>query len=111
MASSPLTCAWAQPLISPAFFNATLSDALPPPVNTFCPPLKLAGPLVPIQDNVFLMGLDRSEGAQQRNMDLLRFQRWMVFDVRLANNRRAAFLVEKGSAGERAVNEALAAWK
>jgi hypothetical protein len=71
----------------------------------------LAGPLVPIQDNVFLMGLDRSEAAQQRNIDLLRFQRWMVFDVRLANNRRAAFLVEKGSAGERAVTEALAAWK
>jgi hypothetical protein len=71
----------------------------------------LAGPLVPIQDNVFLMGLDRNPAAIQRNMDLLRFQRWMVFDVRLANNRRAAFLIEKGSAGERAVNEALAAWK
>ncbi len=71
----------------------------------------LAGPLVPIQDNVFLMGLDQSPAAIQRNMDLLRFQRWMVFDVRLANNRRAAFLIEKGSAGERAVNEALTAWK
>ncbi len=71
----------------------------------------LAGPLVPIQDNVFLMGLDRNPAAIQRNMDLLRFQRWMVFDVRLANNRRAAFLIEKGSVGERAVNEALAAWK
>lgn len=70
----------------------------------------LAGPLVPIQDNVFLMGLDRSEGAIRRNMDLLRFQRWMVFDVRLANGRRAAFLIEKGVIGERAVNEALAAW-
>lgn len=71
----------------------------------------LAGPLVPIQDNVFLMGLDRNEAAIRRNLDLLRFQRWMVFDVRLANGRRAAFLIEKGVIGERAVNEALAAWK
>ncbi|MCZ8269491.1 MAG: hypothetical protein O9306_02925 [Beijerinckiaceae bacterium] len=71
----------------------------------------LAGPLVPIQDNVFLMGLDNSEAAIQRNLNLLRFQRWMVFDVRLATGRRAAFLIEKGPPGERAVNEALATWK
>lgn len=71
----------------------------------------LAGPLVPIQDNVFLMGLDKSEAAIQRNLDLIRLQRWMVFDVRLATGRRAAFLIEKGPPGERAVNEALSAWK
>jgi hypothetical protein len=71
----------------------------------------LAGPLVPIQDNVFLMGLDKSEAAIQRNLDLIRLQRWMVFDVRLATGRSAAFLIEKGPAGERAVNEALTAWK
>ncbi|MCA3606190.1 MAG: hypothetical protein IOC67_06765 [Methylobacterium sp.] len=71
----------------------------------------LTGPLVPIQDNVFLMGLDNSEAAIQRNLDLIRLQRWMVFDVRLATGRRAAFLIEKGPPGERAVNEALAAWK
>jgi hypothetical protein len=71
----------------------------------------LSGPLVPIQDNVFLMGLDGNEAAVQRNMSLLRFQRWMVFDVRLANSRRAAFLIEKGAMGEKAITEALATWK
>jgi hypothetical protein len=71
----------------------------------------MSGLLVPIQDNNFLIGLDPSDAAIQRNLDLLRNQRWLVFEVRLANGRRGAFLVEKGSSGERAVSEALAAWK
>jgi hypothetical protein len=71
----------------------------------------MSGLLVPIQDNNFLIGLDPSDAAIQRNLDLLRNQRWLVFEVRLANGRRGAFLVEKGSSGERAVGEALAAWK
>jgi hypothetical protein len=71
----------------------------------------MSGLLVPIQDNNFLIGLDPGEAALQRNLDLLRTQRWLVFEVRLANGRRGAFLVEKGSSGERAVGEALTAWK
>lgn len=71
----------------------------------------MAGVLVPIQDNVFLIGLDKTDQAIERNLDLLRTQRWLVFEVRLANGRRGAFLVEKGTAGDKAVAEALAAWK
>ena len=71
----------------------------------------MAGVLVPIQDNVFLIGLDKADAAIERNLELLRTQRWLVFEVRLANGRRGAFLVEKGSAGDKAVAEALAAWK
>ena len=71
----------------------------------------MSGMLVPIQDNVFLIGLDPAEAAIQRNMELLRTQRWMVFEVRLANGRRGAFLIEKGSSGDKAVADALAAWK
>lgn len=71
----------------------------------------MAGILVPIQDNIFLIGLDASETAKTRNLDLLRGQRWMVFEMRLANGRRGALLVEKGASGERAVIEALATWK
>lgn len=71
----------------------------------------MAGVLVPIQDNVFLIGLEKADPAIERNLDLLRTQRWLVFEVRLANGRRGAFLVEKGTAGDKAVAEALAAWK
>lgn len=71
----------------------------------------MAGVLVPIQDNVFLIGLDKADAAIERNLELLRTQRWLVFEVRLANGRRGAFLVEKGSGGDKAVAEALAAWK
>jgi hypothetical protein len=71
----------------------------------------MSGMLVPIQDNVFLIGLDPAEASIQRNMELLRTQRWMVFEVRLANGRRGAFLIEKGSSGDKAVADALAAWK
>jgi hypothetical protein len=71
----------------------------------------MAGVLVPIQDNVFLIGLEKADAAVERNLELLRTQRWLVFEVRLANGRRGAFLVEKGSAGDKAVADALAAWK
>ncbi len=71
----------------------------------------LAGIIVPVQDNVFMIGLDKTEAAQTRNLDLLRTQKWMVFEIRLTNGRRGAILVEKGANGEKAINEALAEWK
>ncbi|HRE19522.1 MAG TPA: hypothetical protein PKW21_00610 [Rhabdaerophilum sp.] len=71
----------------------------------------LAGVVVPVQDNVFMLGLDKSEAALTRNMALLQTQKWMVFELRLDNGRRGAILVEKGVAGEKAVNDAIAAWK
>lgn len=71
----------------------------------------LAGVVVPVQDNVFMLGLDKSEAALSRNMALLQTQKWMVFELRLDSGRRGAVLVEKGPTGEKAINEALAAWK
>ncbi|MCA0402053.1 MAG: hypothetical protein LCH38_14720 [Proteobacteria bacterium] len=70
-----------------------------------------AGMVVPVQDNVFMIGLDRQEASVQRNLDLLRNQKWLVFEVRLANGRRGAVLAEKGVSGDKAVAEALAEWK
>jgi hypothetical protein len=75
------------------------------------PGVTLAGTLVPIQDNLFMIGLDATDAGRARNLDLLRNQRWMVFEIRLADQRRGAFLVEKGSSGEKAIAEALAAWR
>ena len=57
----------------------------------------LIGVLVPIQDNTFMIGLDKSDAAVARNIDLLQSQKWMVFEVRLTNGRRGAVLVEKGT--------------
>jgi hypothetical protein len=71
----------------------------------------MTGVLVPIQDNVFLIGLDPAAQAVERNLELLRTQRWLVFEVRLTNGQRGALLIEKGSSGDKAVAEALAAWK
>lgn len=71
----------------------------------------LAGIVVPVQDNVFMIGLDKTEAALKRNLDLLRSQKWMVFEFRLANGRRGAILVEKGITGEKAIGDALADWK
>lgn len=70
-----------------------------------------AGSLVPMQENVFLFGLDYSEAARSRNLELMKSQRWLVFEFRLANSRRGAILIEKGTNGENAIAEALAEWK
>lgn len=71
----------------------------------------LAGIVVPIQENVFMIGLDKGEAALARNLDLMRSQKWMVFEFRLVNGRRGAILVEKGATGEQAISDALASWK
>ncbi|MCZ8184438.1 MAG: hypothetical protein O9322_15805 [Beijerinckiaceae bacterium] len=71
----------------------------------------LAGIVVPIQTNVFMIGLDKAEATVTRNLDLLRTQKWMVFEFRLETGRRGAVLVEKSAAGERAIAEALRDWR
>lgn len=71
----------------------------------------LSGIVVPVQDNVFMIGLDKTDTAIARNLDLLRTQKWMVFEVRLVNGRRGAILVEKGAVGEKAIADALTDWK
>jgi hypothetical protein len=47
----------------------------------------------------------------KRNLDLLRTQKWMVFEFRLENGRRGAVLVEKSQVGENALTEALRDWR
>lgn len=71
----------------------------------------LAGIVVPIQANVFMIGLDKTEATVTRNLDLLRTQKWMVFEFRLETGRRGAVLIEKSAAGERAISEALRDWR
>lgn len=71
----------------------------------------LQGTLVPVQENFFTLGLDHTDSVMAKNLDLFRNQKWMVFEMRFANGRRGAILVEKGTTGERVIAEALRVWK
>jgi len=71
----------------------------------------LFGLPVPVTDNVFLIGLTNLPDRIEFNIDLLRSRKWMVIPLRFANGRRAALLIEKGLAGDRALLDAFQAWK
>jgi hypothetical protein len=74
------------------------------------PGTPLAGLGIPVQDNVFLVGLSASEPSLSRNIDLLRNRGWMFFRVRFANNRLGAFLIEKGATGNKVFEDAFRSW-
>lgn len=69
----------------------------------------LRGGVVPVQDNAFMLTLDKA--AREANLTLMRAQKWIVFEFRFANGRRGAVLAEKGGTGDKAIGEALASWK
>ncbi|HEY2134982.1 MAG TPA: hypothetical protein VGH49_03785, partial [Xanthobacteraceae bacterium] len=71
----------------------------------------LAGLAVKVTTNYFLIGLSAVDSEMQRNIQLLKERPW--FDVPIVYNdgRRAILAVEKGTPGERAFNDAFAAWK
>jgi hypothetical protein len=73
--------------------------------------MPLAGVAVKVTEGYFLIGLSPVDSEMQRNVELLKSRPW--FDVPIVYNdgRRAILAVEKGTPGERAFNEAFAAWK
>ena len=71
----------------------------------------LAGVPAPILRNFFLVGLSRGEAQVSRNLDLLRNRGWIDIPMLLSDQRIAKITFEKGTAGERVINEALDAWK
>ena len=71
----------------------------------------LAGLPVPITEGVFLVGLSNVPSDVTRNLDLLATKMWFDIPIRYSNGRKAVLAVEKGLPGERAVSEALKAWK
>lgn len=71
----------------------------------------LFGLPVPVTDNVFLVGLTNLPDRIEFNIDLLRSRKWLVVPLRFANGRRAALIIEKGLAGDRALLDAFQAWK
>ena len=71
----------------------------------------LIGVPAPILRNYFLIGLTRGAAAESRNVDMMRNRGWFDVPMLLSDQRIAKITFEKGSAGERIINEAFDAWK
>lgn len=72
--------------------------------------IPLVGLSVQVMQGFFLVGLSAVDADRERNLQLLRSQNWIDIPFVYNNGRRAVLAFEKGSAGEQAMNEALAAW-
>ncbi len=70
----------------------------------------LAGLAVKVTDGFFLVGLSNVEADRARNIQLLKERSWFDVPLVYTNQRRAIIAIEKGPPGERAFNEAFAAW-
>ncbi|MBR0696904.1 hypothetical protein [Bradyrhizobium lablabi] len=70
----------------------------------------LAGLAVKVTDGFFLVGLSNVEADRSRNLQLLKERSWFDMPLVYTNQRRAIIAIEKGAPGERAFNEAFAAW-
>ena len=65
---------------------------------------------VKVTDGFFLVGLSNVESERSRNLQLLKERSWFDVPLVYTNQRRAIIAIEKGAPGERAFNEAFAAW-
>ena len=70
----------------------------------------LAGLAVKVTDGFFLVGLSNVDADRQRNIQLLKERSWFDVPLVYVNQRRAIIAIEKGAPGERAFNDAFAAW-
>ena len=70
----------------------------------------LAGLAVKVTDGFFLVGLSNVDADRARNLQLLKERSWFDVPLVYANQRRAIIAIEKGAPGERAFNDAFAAW-
>jgi hypothetical protein len=70
----------------------------------------LAGLAVKVTTGFFLIGLSAVEADVQRNVQLIKERAWFDVPIIYNNGRRAILAMEKGTPGERAFEEAMAAW-
>ncbi len=71
----------------------------------------LAGLAVKVTNNFFLVGLSAVATDMQRNIQLLKERPWFDIPVVYTNGGRAILAMEKGPPGDRAFNDAFAAWE
>jgi hypothetical protein len=70
----------------------------------------LAGLAVKVTDGFFLVGLSNVDADRSRNLQLLKERSWFDVPLVYTNQRRAIIAIEKGAPGERAFQDAFAAW-
>jgi hypothetical protein len=70
----------------------------------------LAGLAAKVTDGFFLVGLSNTDVDRPRNGQLLKERSWFDVPLVYTNQRRAILAIEKGAPGERAFNDAFAAW-
>lgn len=70
----------------------------------------LSGLAVKVTDGFFLIGLSNVDTDRSRNIQLLKERSWFDLPLVYTNKRRAIIAMEKGPPGERAFNDAFAAW-
>jgi hypothetical protein len=70
----------------------------------------LIGLPVPIMENSFLIGLTKGN-PEATNLDLLKTRQWIDIPMLLADGRIAKLTFEKGVAGLRATEDAIASWQ
>ena len=70
----------------------------------------LAGLAVKVTNGFFLIGLSAVDADMQRNIQLLKERPWFDIPVVYTNGGRAILAMEKGTPGDRAFNDAFAAW-
>jgi hypothetical protein len=70
----------------------------------------LAASTAKVRDNFFLIGLSNVSAERARNIQLLRENAWIDMPIVYENQRRVILALEKGESGQRAFDEAFAAW-
>jgi hypothetical protein len=71
----------------------------------------LAALVVRVTPGFFLVGLSAVDTDREQNVQFLRERPWFDIPFVYNNGRRAVLAFEKGTPGERAINEALASWR
>ena len=70
----------------------------------------LVGAAIRIADDLHWIALTSGERETRYNMELLSLRSWIDIPVQYATGRRAILTLEKGSAGEKVVVDAIKAW-
>ena len=71
----------------------------------------LGGASAEVTPGYFLIGLSAVETDMQRNIQLLKERSWLDISIIYEDGRLALLSIEKGTAGERAFEEAFKAWE
>lgn len=96
--------------------NRSLSDAVEDVVGILMKDdelargIELKGQVVRVQRGMFLMGLSGADVDVARNMRLLKDRPWLDIPIIFNGGARSILAIEKGTAGQNALNEALATW-